>query len=97
MPLKVRDVIRALTKKGFREAEGDHRFYFLWHNGRRTAIRTKISHGESEIHDKNCGSMARQIKLNRSEFDEFVECPLTAELYVELLIRAKHLDPPQKT
>lgn len=91
MPLKARDVERALTTKGFQKSGGDHHYYFLWHNGQKTHIRTKISHGESEIHDKNCGAMARQIKLTRSQFEDFVECPLTAQKYVELLTTARHL------
>ena len=98
MPLKARDVESALKKKGFKEAEKDHHYFYLYHQGKKTAIRTKISHGEKDIHDQNCGFMSKQMKLNRKQFDKFVECDLTEELYVQLLIDAQHLDgdPSQK-
>lgn len=96
MPLKARDVARALTKKGFKEANRDHHFYYFWHDGRKTVIRTKISHAETDIHDRNCGSMARQIGLNRTEFNGFVECALTQDLYVEKLIKEKRLPDPNQ-
>jgi hypothetical protein len=91
VPLRTRDVVSALKKKGFRETDRDHKCYFFWHDGRKTAIWTKISHSDPEIHDGNCGHMARQIRLSRKEFNRFVECALTAELYLEMLISAKHL------
>lgn len=91
MPLKSRDVERALTSKGFKPAEGDHRFFFLWHNGKKTSIRTKISHGDREIHDNNCALMSRQIYLSRSDFDRFVDCALTWGQYIEKLVNENHL------
>jgi hypothetical protein len=94
VPLDAREVDSALTSKGFKKADRDHHFYYFWYNGKKTPIRTKISHGESEIHDRNCGSMARQIHLNRGEFEKFVECALTEKLYVEKLIAGKHLSDP---
>jgi hypothetical protein len=94
VPLKAREVASALTSKGFKPAERDHHFYFFWYKGKKTAIRTKISHGEADIDDRNCGSMARQIRLNRNEFNSFVECHLKEELYVEKLIKGKHLEEP---
>jgi predicted RNA binding protein YcfA (HicA-like mRNA interferase family) len=94
VPLKAREVESALIKKGFKKSDRDHHFFFFWYKGRKTAIRTKISHAESEIHDKNCSSMARQIGLNRNEFNNFVACPLTEELDIEKLTKEKHLIAP---
>jgi hypothetical protein len=94
LPLKARDVAGALTLKGFKKSDRDHHFYYLWYKGKKTAIRTKISHGESEIHDKNCASMARQIKLNSAQFRDFVECPLTEQLYLKILVDSKCLEAP---
>lgn len=95
MPLKVRDVDSALRKKGFQESgkkNPDHTYYILFYNGKRTGIFTKISHGEKELRDGLCSLMARQIKLTRRQFDEFVDCPLTYDLYVRILVQASELD-----
>jgi hypothetical protein len=92
VPLKVREIERALTTKGFKKAENDHHFYFYYHEGKKTAIRTKISHGETEVHDRNCGLMARQIKLTSPQFREFVDCGLTKEKYLAQLISAHHIE-----
>lgn len=91
MPLKVREVRSALTSKGFKLSEKDHHFYYLYQDGKKTQIRTKVSHGESEIGDPTCGLMARQMKLTGPQFREFVDCKLKSEEYVELLIKGAHL------
>ena len=87
MPLPAREVDGSLTKKGFRKVERDHHFYFLFINGRKTRIRTMISHGEREISDKNCSAMAREMKLTTSQFKEFVYCNIQNKEYVEILIK----------
>ena len=95
MPLKVRDIDSALRKKGFQESNKknpDHIYYFLYHKGNKTRIKTKISHGERELHDGLCAAMAREIKLTRRQFNDFVDCPLTYELYVRILVQASELD-----
>ncbi len=92
MPLKVRDVESALKRKGFVESsQRDHKYFFFHINGKKSNIYTKISHGETEIHEKNCSSMAKQIKLSNPDFRKFVECPLTKEQYLDKLIEAKHV------
>lgn len=89
---KARDVRRALQSKGFEETtKRDHLFYFFQYEGRKTHIYTKISHNTVDIPKGLCGAMAKQMKLRREQFDEFVECPLTQELYTKILIAAAHL------
>jgi hypothetical protein len=93
VPQKVRDVEAALKSKGFKETpKRDHKYFFFYHKGKKTRIFTKISHGESEIRDGNCSSMARQIKLNGNQFRDFVECPLTEQLYLKILVDSKYLE-----
>ena len=91
MPQKVREVKRALKKKGFHEEERDHWYYFFYFNGKKTDIYTKISHGETEIATPFCSAMARQLRLNGSQFENFVDCDLTSEKYLKHLTDAKHL------
>src|SRR5205823_4623038 len=54
----------------------------LWVDGKKTRIYTKVSHGEKEIPDNLLGAMARQLNLNKKQFLELVDCPLTREIYV---------------
>jgi hypothetical protein len=93
VPLDAGQVDGALTAKGFKKVDNDHHFYFLLHNGRKTAVRTKISHGEREISDRNCGYMARQMRITTPQFKEFVDCKIEAKDYVDLLTKAGVLTP----
>ncbi len=64
MVFKARDVGASLCGKGFREhAERDHRYYFFYHDGKKSSIKTKISHNAPEIDDYLCSAMSRQIGL----------------------------------
>jgi predicted RNA binding protein YcfA (HicA-like mRNA interferase family) len=91
MPRDAKKVAANLTSKGFTTLEGDHTFYRLYVDGKNTGIRTKISHGEKEIHDGLLAQMAKQTKLVKKEFLELVDCPLTLERYLELLRERDHL------
>jgi hypothetical protein len=96
LPQKARDVHAVLKSKGFQDKNTqDHVYYFFYYKGKKTNIFTKISHGEREIHDKNCASMAKQMKLNNSQFREFVDCALTAAAYLKFLLDSKHLKESQ--
>jgi len=93
VPLKVRDIKKALQVKGFREEKRDHWYYLFYHNGKKTNIYTKISYNQTDIGKPLCSAMARQMKLaGNSEFEEFVECNLTHEKYIQLLTVGKHLE-----
>jgi hypothetical protein len=87
VPLPAREVDSALTRKGFRAVDNKHRFYFLYRDGKKTSIRTMISHGEREISDSNCGNMARQMRITTSQFKDFVDCTIEGKDYVDLLIK----------
>lgn len=91
MPKAAREVMAALEQKGFQKKENDHTFFHLWVAGRKTAIYTKISHGEKEIGDKLLGMMARQLKLTAKQFRELVECPLSRDQLIQHLRAAGHI------
>ncbi len=92
MTLKARKVKQALKAKGFREENRHHHFYFLEHQGKLTPINTKISHGETDLSDGLCSQMARQMKITTVQFRQFVDCTLTSERYVSILISAGFLE-----
>lgn len=95
MPLKAREVGGALTRKGFRPADKHHHYFYFHHEGLMTSIRTSYSHSEPEISDPNCGKMARQMKLSRSQFNEFVDCKIEYPDYVKILTDLGHIKKPQ--
>jgi len=84
-PIKTNDIIHGLERKGFVRSEGDHSHFVLHLNGKRTLIRTKISHGNSEIGDRLIGLMSWQLKLDNKKFMDLIYCPLTLDGYLEEL------------
>jgi hypothetical protein len=88
---KARSVRAALVAKGFREVSRHHYFYFFHYRGKKSHIHTKISHGATDISQSLCGLMAKQIKLTNPQFQQFVDCPLTEEMYADILVRGQHI------
>lgn len=93
MPRDARDVLAGLESKGFVRRHNDHKFLHLWVDGKKTAIFTKVSHGEKEIGDRLLGIMARQVSLTKKYFLDLVDCPLTADRYLALLREQGKIDP----
>ncbi|GMU22669.1 MAG: hypothetical protein AMXMBFR13_27540 [Phycisphaerae bacterium] len=91
MPRSAREVAANLERKGFIADDGNHTFYRLFVDGKNTGIRTKISHGEKEIHDGLLSQMAKQTRLVRKEFLDLIDCPMTGSQYIELLRERGHL------
>lgn len=84
--IKSTQVEKALLKKGFKREPGDHRFYFLYDDsGKRTSVRTKVSHNQQEINDYLANCMKKQLHLSKDEFNDLVKCPLKYEQYLRLL------------
>ena len=85
-PRKTRDLERGLLGKGFARDNTHHEMYWLHVAGKRTSVRTRISHGAREYGENLLGQMARQVGLRRGEFDDLIECPMTEDEYVGLLV-----------
>ena len=72
-----------LKKKGFIEAPGDHKFLQYYHNGI-LVLSTKISHGAThDIRDSLISKMANQCMLDKKDFLDLINCPLSSEEYIE--------------
>jgi hypothetical protein len=89
--LKQREVLKGLTKKGFSVSEGDHSHLILYVSGKKTPIRTKVSYGSSEITDSLIHLMSIEVKLEKKQFMDFVECSFSAEDYLRELRRQRIL------
>lgn len=91
MPKDRREITSALQRKGFQKKskKRDHDFFFLQRDDLNEPVYTKVSRGSKhkEIGDNLLGRMSRQLHLTRSEFDDLVECPMSAEDYLRTLVK----------
>lgn len=83
---KVKEVSSRLCGKGFvKNDRSDHCRFLLYVDGRKTRIRTMISHGEREIGEELIHRMAAQLKLSKDEFLDLVDCRLDGDGYLWLM------------
>jgi hypothetical protein len=85
--LERKQIEGALSQKGFRLDERDHRFYFLYVDGLKTGIYTYVSTGPKykTIQAPLIAKMARELRLTKSEFADLVQCPMDGPSYVAKL------------
>ncbi len=84
--LKVRFINSNLEKKGFVKAEeSDHIWYTLQVNGLDTCIKTKVSHGESEISDPLISKMSKQLHISKSVFIDLISCKIDSSQYLSMV------------
>jgi len=84
-----KQVESALLKKGFKHANKGHKFLTLFIEGRKTAIRTMVSHGKKTYKGSLEKSLRDQLKVTKEELVGLVECPLSMEAYLECLKKRK--------
>jgi hypothetical protein len=82
--LDAKKTYQNLLSKGFTAAKGDHKFLEFFFNGK-FILHTKISHGEKDLQDFHIGMMKRQCKLEKKDFVDLANCPLSAEQYLQIL------------
>lgn len=82
--LDAKKTLQNLLGKGFVSAKGDHKFLELYFNGK-YILHTKISHGEKELESFHIGMMSRQCKLDKKNFIDLANCPLSKEEYIKIL------------
>ncbi len=87
MVFSSKKVEQSLIKKGFKLEPSDHKYYVFYYNGKRTRIKTKVSHCGQEINDFLIKNMSRQVHLNKSQFCDLINCPLSKEAYKDILIK----------
>jgi hypothetical protein len=86
-------VTSSLKRKGFEQSDGDHAFftYYRASDQKKTAVFTKVSHGEVEVDDYLLGKMAQQCKLTKADFLALVDCPLDRAAY-EARLKSRGVD-----
>ena len=82
---KAREIKEGLTKKGFITVQGDHTFLFLSVEGRKSSVRTKISHDQREYGDNLLSLVAKGLHISKKQLDDLLDCPLSYEDYLSIL------------
>lgn len=93
MPRTKKYVKKILLKKGFELCPGDHDYFFVYRNGKKTAVNTKISRGSSkDISDGLLNAMMKQIRLEKNDFERYLNCTMSGDEYIQYLIDNKIID-----
>jgi hypothetical protein len=87
--LKVKDLDRSLLAKGFKKEATHHNMYWLHLGGKKTGVRTRLSHGETEYRENLISQVAKQLGLTKGELFNFVECTLSGDQYAKLMLDRK--------
>ena len=88
-----KDVKKVLLKKGFTLVGGDHEYFFVYRNGQKTAVNTKISRGSGrDISSGLLKQMMKQIRLEREDFERYLNCTMSKDEYIQYLLDNKHID-----
>lgn len=85
--LDTKRTYKNLKKKGFSDSENksvDHRYLELFYNDK-FVLHTKISHGSKDIGDHLIKQMSVQCHLDKNEFMDLSNCPLSKEDFFKIL------------
>jgi len=87
MQIKREDIKTALCKKGFIGKPGDHNYFHLYVDGKRSNVFTYLSHGSGyrEYGDELIDCVKDEMRITKPEFLRFIDCALNGDEYVELL------------
>ena len=91
--IRASDVRGALLRKGFVASQSHHEMFQLVVDGRLTQIGTRLSHGERDCDDWLLGQIARQLHIRKAELLRLVECSLSGEAYVAVLVNSGAVKP----
>lgn len=77
---------RMLEKKGFYKANNDHKYYYLYVDGKITTIKTKVSHGTKPYHIGLMGAIKKQMRFkNPKQLDDYFDCTMDGDGYIKML------------
>ncbi len=83
--VKKRILRNRLLNLGFEEEKGkDHIFFYFKHKGK-IVVRTKFSHGSKDINQPILSMIARQLNLNREEFEKLIDDEMKIKEYISTL------------
>ncbi len=82
---KSKDIKASLVKKGFRETRDSHHYLYVYYlDGKKTSIRTFVSHGSKDYSGALLGKMKNQLGLTKEQLHDLIKCPLSKEELYEI-------------
>jgi molybdopterin-guanine dinucleotide biosynthesis protein A len=82
----------ALVSKGFDRSEGKHHTMFhLTASGKRTSIRTRLSHGQRKVDDWLQSQIARELHMSKRDLLRFINCEIGKQEYIGMMIEDGHI------
>lgn len=84
-PRKTKDIASVLKRKGFEQSQRHHKFFVLRIKGKKSVIRTKLSHGAKEYGAPLLSQVAKDLLLSNAELEDLLDCPLGYKKYVQLV------------
>lgn len=88
-----RDIESALLRKGFRFADSHHKFLRLFRGTEPQPVQTFLSHGSKEYGDQLLAQVARQLHLTKAELLRLIDCEMSGEDYMTLMLERGHVRP----
>jgi hypothetical protein len=84
----------SLIAKGFQKPKkGDHLRFFLFVNGRKTKVHTKISHGSRKLQKHNLRDIKDQLHFDSQDQTlGFLDCSMGEEQYLQHLVQSEVLN-----
>ena len=80
--MKVHEFERIVNKLGLRVRNSGDRLAWFVHDGK-TVLQTKRSHGNKDL---PAHLIRQQLKLNENQFSGLIDCSVSRDDYVEILI-----------
>lgn len=84
--IKAKTIASALLNKGFKSSESHHTQYRFYYGGRKTIVKTYLSHGLREYDDSLLSQMKRQLGLTKQQLMDLINCPLSEDEYIAILL-----------
>lgn len=89
---KGKEIRLALLKKGFQLGDQKrHQYLWLYVNGKKTAIRTHVSHGNKDYTGDLFQFVKRQLKIDSEQLTDLIGCVMDSDGYVSALKDSGHL------
>lgn len=82
--MRAREIDRAWNKLGMKIIETHHRRALFYHDGR-LILKTYRSHGKGELKGRQPEKIRGQMRLDREQFQDLVDCPLGRAEFIEIL------------
>lgn len=82
---KGKEIEASLLRKGFRKNSNKHRHLILFVDGKKTNVRTMVSHANKTYKGALFDFVKKQLKLTNVQLREFIDCTLSEDAYVDIL------------